>query len=173
LVEDEVAAMRAEPGLITFGRGGVKVVQEFTTVDKFSPPTLQSGGLTPMGEAIERGIAMVEKRKQEYKDNTIEYYRPWIFLLTDGGPTDDWKPAMQQVRYGEKNRKFLFWAVGTRSANFVRLREISVREPMMLKEANFREMFQWLSDSVKQVSQSKMGEDAPLGAVTWGTAPTK
>ena len=91
LMADAMAAQRVEVGVISFGP--VQVESEFQTPDVWSPPTLTAGGDTSMGAAIERGLQMLDERKQVYRQSGISYYRPWIFLITDGGPTDAWKNA--------------------------------------------------------------------------------
>src|SRR5258708_28899595 len=112
LTADAMAAQRVEVGIITFGP--VQVQSEFQTPDLWMPPTLRAGGETPMGAAIEEGLKMLEARKQVYKQTGLSYYRPWIFLITDGGPTDEWKNAATLVRAGDNNEKkpFSFLAVG-------------------------------------------------------------
>ena len=50
------------------------------------------------------------------------------------------------------------------------LRQISVREPIKLQGLKFRELFQWLSSSMKSVSQSVPGTDVPLSPPNgWGS----
>jgi uncharacterized protein YegL len=158
LSSDPLAMQRVEVSVITFG-GSVEVVSPFVTANQFVPPTLSTNGETPMGAAIMRAIDEIEERKKLYKQNGLHYYRPWIFLITDGGPTDSWKSAAEKVREGEKNKKFAFFAVGVEGAKFDVLKQIAVREPLALKGYSFKEMFLWLSQSQRSVSQSTPGQE--------------
>ena len=115
-----------------------------------------------MGAAIEQALAMVEERKLEYRANGISYYRPWIFLITDGSPTDDWQAAAAAVRAGEAAKKFAFFAIGVQGADIETLGQISVRAPLSLDGLKFQEMFVWLSSSLSSVSQSTPGTDVAL-----------
>jgi uncharacterized protein YegL len=158
LMGDALAAQRVEVSVITFG-SSVQTVSPFVVAQEFSPPTLTASGETPMGAAILRAIDAVAERKQLYKQNGLHYYRPWIFFITDGQPTDVWQPAAEKVREGEKNKAFAFFAIGVDNANMDILRQISVRAPLELKGNKFREMFVWLSQSQRSVSHSNPGQE--------------
>ena len=172
LMADGLSVKRVEVSVVTFGP--VETVTEFQTADVFVPPHLTANSDTPMGAAIERGIAMLTERKESYKRNGISYYRPWIFLITDGGPTDAWQRAAQLVREGERSKVFSFYTVGVQGANFDILKQISVREPLHLSGLRFRDLFAWLSSSLSSVSQSTPGDLVPLknpmGPDGWATA---
>ena len=160
LSEDSLAMKRTEVGIVTFGP--VKVEMPLTSAQVFNPPNLQSQGDTPMGAAILQAIHMVEDRKREYRANGISYYRPWLFLITDGTPTDSWQAAAAAIREGEASKKFAFFAVGVPGADFNTLQQISVREPRSLDGLKFGEMFSWLSSSMALVSRSTPGTEVPL-----------
>lgn len=160
LAADSLAAKRVEVAIVTFGP--VQVVQDFTTAEQFNPPSLATTGDTPMGAAITQAIEMVAARKQTYRSNAIAFYRPWVFLITDGGPTDPWHGAAAKVKEGEAAKAFSFFAVGVEGANFEILKQISVREPLRLKGLRFRDLFQWLSNSQKSVSRSTPGDHVPI-----------
>ena len=85
-----------------------------------------------MGEAISLAINMVDERKNSYREHGIAYYRPWIFLITDGEPNDHWKPVISRVKAGEEQKAFSFFAVGVEGARMEVLEEISVRKPLWL-----------------------------------------
>ena len=112
-----------------------------------------------MGAAILQAIDAVAQRKRQYKKFGLHYYRPWIFLITDGAPTDNWNLAATKVLDGEAAKAFAFFAVGVDGADFNILKQLSKREPLRLKGLSFRELFVWLSQSQKQVSRSKPGQE--------------
>jgi uncharacterized protein YegL len=161
LVADSLSSKRVEVAIVTFG-GQVQTICDFTTAEQFFPPTLTPNADTPMGAAINQAIDMVQQRKQTYRSNGILFYRPWIFLITDGGPTDQWQSAAERVKQGEAGKSFMFFAVGVEGANFDILRQISVREPLKLQGLRFRDLFQWLSHSQQSVSRSTLGDEVPL-----------
>jgi uncharacterized protein YegL len=160
LLTDGLAVKRVELSLMTFGP--VKRITEFQPPDLFNPPTLGAEGDTPMGAAIEKAIEIVNDRKAAYRQNGISYYRPWIFLISDGEPTDRWERAAELVRRGEESKAFAFFAVGVEGANFDLLGNISVRQPLKLTGLRFREMFMWLSSSLAYISRSSPGDEIEL-----------
>lgn len=160
LLSDDIALKRVEIGVISFGP--VKIVSDFCTAPNFTPPYLEANSDTPMGEAIGVAIEMVRRRKEEYRRNGVPFYRPWIFLITDGAPTDDWQRSAELVRSGEEKKSFAFFAVAVRGADLSTLKQISTRQPLQLSGMKFRELFRWLSASMKNVSRSVPGSAVPL-----------
>lgn len=179
LCQDNLAARRVEVAILTFG-GQVHLQHDFTPARSFFPQDVGGGGGTPMAEAVIRGIKHLEERKRIYQANGIAYYRPWMFLITDGEPTGDagsWSLACQGVAMGEQQKKFTFFAIGTAEANFDKLRALSpARPPIQLKQVAFRDLFHWLSNSLTRVSQSQVGTSIALAPATgddgWGVVPT-
>lgn len=165
LAADTLAMKRVEVGVVTFGP--VQVLTEFQTPDIFQPPQLSTTGDTPMGAAIVTGLDLLRQRKDAYKTNGISYYRPWVFLITDGAPTDQWKYAAQMVHEGEAQKAFSFFGVGVEGANMETLAQICVRPPLKLSGLRFRDLFAWLSSSLSGVSRSQVGQTVPLAPPGW------
>ncbi|MEI6044311.1 MAG: VWA domain-containing protein [Chloroflexota bacterium] len=171
LQQDPLASRRVEVAIVTFGNGGVQIVQDFVTAGQFSAPSLAADGYTPMGGAINTGLDLLRSRKDSYKSAGVQYYRPWVFLITDGDPTDSWQPAAQRVRQEVEGNGMAFFAVGVAGANMQTLGQIAhpSRPPIALQGLKFRELFIWLSQSQKRVSGSKPGDQVSLPPVGWGS----
>ncbi len=173
LEKDDLAKLRVEVAIVSFGQQ-VNVVQDFVTVDKFEPPTLETAGQTFMGTGINKALDMVSERKNIYKEHHIGYYRPWVFMITDGEPQgeDDEviKGASQRIKEMEDGNEVAFFAVGVEGANMEKLKGIIIkRAPLKLKGIDFREMFIWLSNSMKSKSHSQIGESVPLTFPGWAS----
>jgi uncharacterized protein YegL len=127
-----------------------------------------------MGQAITTGLDLLKERKTELSSMGIPQYRAWVFLITDGGPTDEgqpvWADAVRRIQEGTQRKSFQFFAVGVQGANMEKLKQICVeRPPLLLDGLKFKEFFQWLSASQKAVSSSQPGEAVALPPVNWGT----
>ncbi|KRH95789.1 VWA domain-containing protein [Cylindrospermopsis raciborskii S07] len=172
LVKNTLAARRVEVAIVTFD-SHVNVVQDFVTVDQFTPPILTAQGLTTMGAGINKSLEIIQERKSQYRANGIAYYRPWVFMITDGEPQGEIdeviEQATQRLRGDESNKKVAFFTVGVENANMDRLHQIAVRTPLKLKGLNFVEMFVWLSASMSAVSHSQLEEQVALPPIGWGS----
>ena len=169
---NRLACKRVETAVISFGTG-INIVQDFVSPSAFLPPRFEAGGDTRMGEAIVQACELLEARKAKYRRAGLSYFRPWIFLVTDGEPTDyktpHWRKAVELLREGEAMKKLMFFGVAVQDADQDKLRELCApaRPPMKLKGLNFNELFSWLSSSLRAVSSANPGTyNLALPAVT-------
>ena len=92
-----------------------------------------------MGQAVRVGLTKLEEQKARYRANGIAYNRPWMFLLTDGEPTDPgWQQAASQSKAAELADKLVFFGVGIGAANLAKLEQFSTRKPVLLEGLKFR-----------------------------------
>ena len=167
IMEDEVAAARAEIAIITFNHRAT-TVQDFTAAWDLDPPTISAGGSTNISGAVHHAISELERRKRTYRANGIESYRPIIILITDGEPTSDDPELLANVSNhiaGQEEGKHLtFFTFAVEGADLKKLAQIAPpnRPPMQLREARIEEMFLWLSNSVSAISQSQPGDSIRL-----------
>ncbi len=166
LKRDKLASARVEIAVVTFGP--VRLAQDFVSASDFEPEQYSSEGITPMGEALTLALDLVAQRKHFYRSVGMMYYRPWIFLVTDGAPTDEWQAIAARIKQEEANEKGLvFFSVGVDDADMDMLAQLSLRPPQKLIGYSFIEMFQWLSVSLSSVSHSQIDEQVKLPPISW------
>ena len=170
LAVDPLAARRVEVAVVAFDNR-IRVVQDFVSPDRFEIPFLNAEGMTHVGAAIEKALEMVEERKARYRAYDVAYYRPWIFLVTDGEPQGesphDLARATQRLPQAEAKKKVAFFAVGVENANMEALAKLGSRQPLRLKGLDFREMFVCLSRSMQSVADSRPVETVKLAPTGW------
>src|SRR5262249_46466630 len=109
-----------------------------------------------------------------YKHYGITYNRPWLFLITDGAPTDDWTQIAEECRRQEQASKFVFYGIGVGDADMQILSRFSAaRPPLKLAGLKFRELFCWLSQSAIGGSRQSPGSTVQMaGSLSdWAEVP--
>jgi len=154
---NKLAKYSADICIITFGSFVQRIV-DFRFVDRQSVPLLEASG------AICQALDALEHRKMEYKTVGVDYYQPWLVIMTDGRPTDDTAEAIQRVQSLVLQRRLSVFPIGIgNNADLIELAKFSPgRDPLRLKGLAFSEFFSWLSKSIVRVSSTSVGDKVDL-----------
>lgn len=164
---DNVAKYSAEISIVTFD-DTAKCVLDFANIERQTElPDLKPEGETAMGEGVNLALDLLEKRKMEYQDAGVDYYQPWLVLMSDGFPTGDiseFNRAKKRIKDLVDAKKLTVFPIGiSDDADLNTLNELSPkRAALRFKKLKFEEFFEWLSQSVARVSASIPGEEVPL-----------
>lgn len=178
LKSDAIASKRVRLLLVKFGGNDLaEIAGDWTDAMDFTALTLEANGTTPTGQAVDLALTKIEEEKQGFKSAGVAYTRPWLFLMSDGQPTDDWQGAADRCRQAEQANKVAVFPIAVGSgAKPDLLGQFSSKGAAAVKRLDglkFQELFLWLSASMKVVSQSRPGGQAQLpSADSWSSAPT-
>ena len=161
---DELAQKRVDIAIIQFD-DHASVVQDFTPISQLEPVNLTAGGCTAMGEGINLAIDKVKERNRFYASLGTPCFKPWIFMITDGAPTDDITSAIQRIQEEENkgaHGKLKFFALGVPGYDKDTLFKLTKRV-MALNDTDFSGIFNWMSESMVAISVSRVDENVQLG----------
>ena len=156
LKEDIDASSRVQLLVIkAYGKDDAEFSADWVDAMNFTAPIMEASGLSPIGKAMELALQKIEEQKCLYDSCGITSKRPWIFLISDGEPTDyGWELAAAKCREAQQNKKVVIHAVGTQGANLDKLAKFSLMAPKRLSGLKFTEFFLWLSRSVSCISRA-------------------
>ncbi|RYD81572.1 MAG: VWA domain-containing protein [Verrucomicrobiaceae bacterium] len=164
LKSDEIARVRVQIMLIEFG-GAVTVRQNWVDADQFIAPTLSAAGGTPLGEAADRAITELQNVKRELNNSGVPYTRPWVFIMTDGAPTDTWEPSADRMRDAIADKHLLlfpFAVSGATPENLAKFQQPGQPVYHEIPRDQFRDLFKWLSNSMATTSKAAPGQGAQI-----------
>ncbi len=69
-----------------------------TEVVNFQPPTLEVGTTTALGDALRLTGECIEREVRKTTPTEKGDWKPLVFLMTDGQPTDDWQAGLNAFR---------------------------------------------------------------------------
>ena len=146
---DPKASKITDLAIVTFG-GEVQVQSPFDNVTNVKFKPLRAYSSTPMGSAVNVALDMVNRRKKYYLDNGIEFYRPRIFLMSDGAATDQYEQAAARCSNMVNKREVKMYPIwiGEGEYDYI-LKDFSPElEPKTIKsDQMYFEMFRSLSGS--------------------------
>ena len=173
IYENKIIRRLAEIAIVTFGDEGVSCCKEFDE-KILTPPVLNAGGMTPMGEAVNLALDMIEARVNAYSEVGCQYYTPWLVLMTDGCPNGsiiELHRAIERVNELVNNNELTILPIAVGSgADIEILKNFSPNlRPMMLKDLNFVELFDWVCENITNIAASSPGGKYMLTDVSaWG-----
>lgn len=152
LRQDPYALETAFLSVITFDTNA-KQVAPLTELATFQTPSISASGTTALGEALgllaDRVEAEVGKTTAEVKGD----WKPLIFIMTDGVPTDDWKKGLDKLK---KVRTGIIVACAAgQGADTTVLKQITevVVQLDTADSSTIKAFFKWVSASVSTGSQ--------------------
>ena len=166
ILADPLAKLAADVAVITFART-TTTVKEFGPIresDSELKITTSRENETLLGEAVELALTELDSRKRTYREHGVEYYQPWLVVMTDGVPTSARHRELEgRLKVLTADRKLSVFVFGIGRADLLELSCISLgRPPMQVNEQKFPELFAWLSRSVRTVSMSMPGDGVSL-----------
>ncbi len=165
--EDDIALYAADVCIVTFD-STAKCMMDFMGLSSVeSVPKLKAEGDTVMGEGVNLALDLLEQRKQAYKDAGVDYYQPWLVLMTDGEPNgsaEELERAISRTASMVNEKKLTVFPIGIgKEADLETLNRFSPgRMALRLQGLKFSEFFAWLSKSVSKTSQSTPGDTVKL-----------
>jgi len=175
LKSDPIAARCGRVLVISFGGdNNVELMGDWTDAMDFSPPTLMAGGMTPLGAAMRCALDEIENQKSQMRSAGVSYKRPIVMLLSDGDPTDEWQEVAAECKNAETSHKVNIMPIGIGSqANKDILGAFSNKGALNLAGLKFKELFIWLSRSIRAVSRAPTGGTVQLNPVdSWAQIQT-
>lgn len=156
LRSDPQALETAWISVITFS-DAAKVLLPLTELYQFQMPALTLGS----GTALSAALTLLEQRvSSEVVRGTPERrgdYKPIIFILTDGDPTDKWEAAADRFKreFAGKHATVVAVICGD-DASPAKMRRITDQVVLArnLDEASLKTVFAWVSASISSASQS-------------------
>lgn len=150
---DPIALENAYLSVITFASSAAQVCP-LTELGSFAEPNLTAGGSTALGEALKVLEDSIDREVRKSTPTQKGDWKPLIFLMTDGQPTDNWELYADRIR-NKKPGNLIACAAGPGAdANLLkRVTEIVV-ELKSLQPEQLKAFFKWVSSSIKTTSQS-------------------
>lgn len=152
LRQDPYALETAYLSVITFDSAARQVVP-LTELANFQSPNLVASGTTALGEALALLAERIEAEVAKTTPETKGDWKPLVFLMTDGGPTDDWRRGLDRLR--QVRTGILVACAAGQGADTAVLKQITeVVVALDTADANtIKAFFKWVSASVATGSQ--------------------
>jgi uncharacterized protein YegL len=126
-------------------------------------PKLEPNDGTPLAEAVNLALDLLEAEVDDLKQMRRSYFRPWLVVMTDGQPTSelrDLEQAVDRVQAKLNDRRLVVIAVGIGpDADRDFLTSLSPqRAPDMIGDDDIERYFDHLSNELIEVSSGVPGK---------------
>ena len=152
LRQDPYALETAYLSIITFDTQA-KQLMPLTEIAMFQPPQLQATGTTQLGEALALLAEKIDVEVQKTTHDTRGDWKPLVFIMTDGAPTDDWTKGFAKLKQA-KTGMVIACAAGHNADTSILKQITEVVVELATEDSNtIKAFFKWVSASISTGSQ--------------------
>ena len=152
LRQDPYALETAYLSIITFDTQA-KQLMPLTEIAMFQPPQLQATGTTQFGEALALLADKIDQEVQKTTHDTRGDWKPLVFIMTDGAPTDDWTKGLARLKQA-KTGMIIACAAGHNADTSILKQITEVVVELATADSNtIKAFFKWVSASISTGSQ--------------------
>lgn len=168
--DDENARYAAEIGIVTFN-DTARMLSDFSRVEynnvRQEPPKLTADGGTALGTGLNLMLDMLEQRKKEYRDLGVDYFQPWLIVMTDGDNNrapEDLERARKRIHemVAQKKLSVFPFIIGDEKGIETLASLSPEQEPLRIGVTQMKGLFTWLSKSVARVSSQSLGTNTTI-----------
>lgn len=172
LRQDPYALETAFLSVITFD----SQAQQLATLSEltlFKVPEIKASGMTALGAGLKLLAERVDAEVSKTTADTKGDWKPMVFLMTDGVPTDDWQAGLREFQ----QRKFgivVACAAGANADTNI-LKQITENVVMLdtADTTSLRAFFKWVSASISTSSQKVESGGKEVGGLDELPPPPK
>ena len=170
LMGNPAALETAYLSVITFDESANQLAP-LVELAQFQPPNLEARGGTSFGAGLRLLMDCMEKEVHKNTKEVKGDWKPLVFILTDGQPTDSWQQAAQELK-SKKPANIIAVGCGDADTNVLKAVTETVMMMQDTTQDSFAKFFKWVTASVGQTSQ-KAGTNTgvPGGGVTLPPPP--
>lgn len=142
--------------MISFGGEDIEVVCDFTDVSKINFKDFSFKGSTPLGKAVKYAAEYITKRVDLYRKAGVQYYRPWLIIISDGKADDEeeCRQSASKIREMCRNRQ-LNVICGSFGNDYRSLTDFANKNNIIdIEKISVVDFFSYLSKSVEKMNQS-------------------
>lgn len=152
LRQDPYALETAYLSIISFDTTAKQLVP-LTELAAFQAPEINASGTTQLGDALSMLAEKIEQEVQKTTADTKGDWKPLIFIMTDGSPTDDWRKGLDRLKQ-VKTGVIVACAAGNAADTSVLKQITEVVVELATTDSNsIKAFFKWVSASVSTGSQ--------------------
>lgn len=163
LRSDPQAIETAYLSVIKFDSSAQQLVP-LTELMSFSEPNLDASGTTALGEGLRLLEQCIDREVNKTTATSKGDWKPLVFLMTDGQPTDSWESVADQIKQKRVGNIIACAAGSGADASLLKRITETVVELNTIQPDALKAFFKWVSSSIKTTSASiaQTPGDAPV-----------
>lgn len=165
--QDLYAVDSIELCIITFGGKEAKIQHPFSGINKFEFIDIKAEGETPLGKAAELAIEVIDERLSDYEIVGIQYYKPWLIIISDGEANDSYLSAARKICQKESDGTLKVLPIALDGMRTCLEKFTNSEKVSQLHELKVNEFFAWLSKSMSAQSKSSAYYDENIARDSW------